>query len=76
MQRLTTMVGDEKATVDVFYTEMLFGTAWARGIIGAGTNYMNIYPVEKVTKGMAERLYPGLITVKVSTSCRSVCLYI
>ena len=36
-----------------FYTELAFGTAGLRGIIGAGTNRMNIYTVRKTTQGLA-----------------------
>ena len=37
----------------VFYTELEFGTAGLRGIIGAGTNRMNQYVVQKATQGLA-----------------------
>ena len=36
-----------------FYTELSFGTAGLRGIIGAGINRMNIYTVRKATQGLA-----------------------
>jgi phosphoglucomutase len=38
---------------DRFYKELEFGTAGMRGIIGAGTNRMNIYTVRKATQGLA-----------------------
>lgn len=44
---------DEKEIEDRFYTELEFGTAGLRGIIGAGTNRMNIYTVRKATQGLA-----------------------
>ena len=39
-----------------FYTELKFGTAGLRGIIGAGTNRMNIYTVRRATQGLADFL--------------------
>ena len=36
-----------------FYTDLEFGTAGLRGVIGAGTNRMNIYTVRKTTQGLA-----------------------
>lgn len=45
---------DEKEIEDRFYKELQFGTGGLRGIIGAGTNRMNIYTVGKATQGLAE----------------------
>ena len=45
---------DEKEIEDRFYRELEFGTGGLRGIIGAGTNRMNIYTVRKATQGLAE----------------------
>ncbi|MEG0013793.1 MAG: phospho-sugar mutase [Cellulosilyticaceae bacterium] len=45
--------GDEKEIEDRFYRELEFGTAGLRGVIGAGTNRMNIYIVRKATQGLA-----------------------
>ncbi len=45
--------GDEKEIEERFYTELEFGTAGLRGVIGAGTNRMNIYTVRKATQGLA-----------------------
>ena len=53
---LAAMEDDEKAIEDAFYTELSFGTAGLRGIIGAGTNRMNIYTVAKATQGLADYL--------------------
>lgn len=39
---------------DRFYRELEFGTAGLRGVIGAGTNRMNVYTVKKATQGLAE----------------------
>ena len=41
------------AVFDRFYTDLEFGTAGLRGVIGAGTNRMNIYTVRKATQGLA-----------------------
>ncbi len=40
------IAGNEKEIEDRFYTELEFGTAGLRGVIGAGTNRMNIYRTE------------------------------
>lgn len=50
---LKTIAGDEKEIEERFYRELDFGTAGLRGIIGAGTNRMNIYTVRKTTQGLA-----------------------
>ena len=44
---------DEKEIEDRFYKELEFGTGGLRGIMGAGTNRMNIYTVRKATQGLA-----------------------
>ena len=44
---------DENEIRERFYTELSFGTAGLRGIIGAGINRMNIYTVRKATQGLA-----------------------
>ncbi len=44
---------DEKEVEDRFYKELEFGTGGLRGVIGAGTNRMNIYTVRKATQGLA-----------------------
>lgn len=44
---------DENEIKERFYKELEFGTAGLRGIIGAGTNRMNIYTVRKATQGLA-----------------------
>lgn len=50
---LKAIAGDEKEIEERFYRELDFGTAGLRGIIGAGTNRMNIYTVRKTTQGLA-----------------------
>ena len=44
---------DEKEKEDAFYRDLEFGTGGLRGVIGAGTNRMNIYTVSKATQGFA-----------------------
>ncbi|MDE6210239.1 MAG: phospho-sugar mutase [Lachnospiraceae bacterium] len=50
---LKSIENDEKEIEDRFYTELAFGTAGLRGVIGAGVNRMNIYTVRKATQGLA-----------------------
>lgn len=52
-EELRQIVGDEKEIEERFYTELEFGTAGLRGIIGAGCNRMNEYTVRKATQGLA-----------------------
>ncbi|MCR5808039.1 MAG: phospho-sugar mutase [Clostridiales bacterium] len=47
---------DEKTREESFYTELEFGTAGLRGIIGAGTNRMNRYVVRRASRGLAEAI--------------------
>ncbi len=52
-KELQGIAGDEKEMEERFYMDLEFGTAGLRGIIGAGTNRMNIYTVRKATQGLA-----------------------
>jgi len=52
-QELLAIRNDEKEIEDRFYKELAFGTGGLRGVIGAGTNRMNIYTVRKATQGLA-----------------------
>ena len=54
LKELRTM--DEKQQEDAFYRDLSFGTGGLRGVIGAGTNRMNIYTVAKATQGLANYL--------------------
>ena len=47
---------DEKQQEDAFYRDLSFGTGGLRGVIGAGTNRMNVYTVAKATQGLANYL--------------------
>ncbi|AGF54844.1 phosphoglucomutase [Clostridium saccharoperbutylacetonicum] len=49
-------ISDEKEIEDRFYQDLDFGTGGLRGIIGAGSNRMNIYTVAKATQGFADYL--------------------
>ena len=50
---LRAIADNEKEIEDRFYKELEFGTGGLRGVIGAGTNRMNIYTVRKATQGLA-----------------------
>mgnify|MGYP002270082275 CR=1 FL=1 len=50
---LSAIAGDEKEIEDRFYRQLEFGTGGLRGVIGAGTNRMNIYTVRQATQGLA-----------------------
>ena len=50
---LKSIAGDEKEIEDRFYKDLEFGTGGLRGVIGNGTNRMNVYIVRKATQGLA-----------------------
>ncbi|MDO4307184.1 MAG: phospho-sugar mutase [Eubacteriales bacterium] len=50
---LKALEGNEKEIEDRFYRQLEFGTGGLRGVIGAGTNRMNIYTVRQATQGLA-----------------------
>ncbi len=52
-KELEAIKDDEKEIKERFYAELEFGTAGLRGVIGAGTNRMNMYTVRKATQGLA-----------------------
>ena len=56
VKELTALRGDEKEIEDRFYTELSFGTAGMRGVLGMGSNRMNVYNVRRLTAGMADHL--------------------
>ncbi|MBQ6509260.1 MAG: phospho-sugar mutase [Flexilinea sp.] len=49
-------VKDEKDIYERFYRDLEFGTGGLRGVLGAGTNRMNIYVIRKVTQGLCDYL--------------------
>ena len=51
---LESVKGDDEAILDRFYKNLEFGTAGLRGVIGAGTNRMNVYTVNQATQGLAD----------------------
>jgi phosphoglucomutase len=53
---LESIKGDDEAILDRFYKNLEFGTAGLRGVIGAGTNRMNVYTVNQATQGLADYL--------------------
>ena len=54
IQELKSIAGDEREIEDRFYTELSFGTAGMRGVLGAGLNRMNQYNVRRATAALAE----------------------
>ena len=52
-QELTAIRGEEEKIQDAFYRDLAFGTGGLRGVIGAGTNRMNVYTVAKASQGLA-----------------------
>ena len=53
-QELRDLAGNEAEIEDRFYRNLKFGTGGLRGVIGAGTNRMNIYTVRQATQGLAD----------------------
>lgn len=52
-EELKSIEGNDEAISDAFYKNLEFGTGGLRGVIGAGTNRMNVYTVGKATQGLA-----------------------
>ena len=66
---------DEKEIEDRFYKELEFGTGGLRGIIGAGTNRMNVYTVGKATQGFADFIndtYKGEKAIAIAYDSRNM----
>ncbi|GAB7055728.1 MULTISPECIES: phospho-sugar mutase [unclassified Paenibacillus] len=55
-EELRSISGDPKEVEDRFYRDLEFGTGGLRGVIGAGTNRMNVYTVARATQGLARFL--------------------
>jgi phosphoglucomutase len=66
---------DEKKVVDAFYQDLEFGTGGLRGIMGAGTNRMNIYTLGMATQGLANYIIKQCgstgIKVAIAHDCRN-----
>ena len=56
VQELQSIAGDEKEIEDRFYTALAFGTGGLRGVLGMGTNRMNVYNIRRATMGLAHYL--------------------
>jgi len=67
--------GDEKKLVDAFYQDLEFGTGGLRGIMGAGTNRMNIYTLGMATQGLSNYIIKQTgntgIKVAIAYDCRN-----
>jgi len=66
---------DEKEIEDRFYKDLEFGTGGLRGVMGAGTNRMNIHTIGKATQGLADYLnsrYKGDISVSIAYDSRNM----
>lgn len=56
IEELAQIMDNEKEIYERFYTDLAFGTAGLRGVIGAGTNRMNLYTVRRATQGICSFL--------------------
>lgn len=56
IRELQAIRGQEEQIADRFYRDLAFGTGGLRGVIGAGTNRMNLYTVRRATQGLADYL--------------------
>lgn len=54
VQELSAIAGDAAQIEDRFYKGLEFGTAGMRGVLGYGTNRMNVYNVRRATQGLAD----------------------
>ena len=74
-QELESIANDEKEIEDRFFKQLEFGTGGMRGVIGAGTNRLNIYTVRRATQGLANYILqsddykPGM-GVAIAHDCR------
>lgn len=65
---LAAIAGDIEAINDRFYRSLEFGTGGLRGVIGAGTNRINIYTVRQATQGIADWLNADYASSRVAIS--------
>ena len=63
---LVSLAKDDDAVTDRFYRDLEFGTGGLRGVIGAGTNRMNIYTIRRATQGLADYLNASPLPKKVA----------
>lgn len=75
---LESIKNNEDEIYDRFYTALKFGTAGLRGIIGAGTNRMNIYVVRQATQGLANYVLKStarvLLLFLTTAELKQICL--
>ena len=65
---LAAVQGDEAAVTDRFYRDLAFGTGGLRGVIGAGSNRMNIYTIRRATQGLADYINAEGLPKKVAVA--------
>lgn len=73
-QELVSVSGDEKELEDRFYKDLAFGTGGLRGVMGAGSNRMNVYTVGRATLGLANYLkdhFPAGASVAIAYDTRN-----
>lgn len=73
-QELVSVSGDEKELEDRFYKDLAFGTGGLRGIMGAGSNRMNVYTVGRATLGLVNYLkdhFPAGASVAIAYDTRN-----
>ena len=63
---LSSVKNDSDAVADRFYRDLEFGTGGLRGVLGAGTNRMNIYTIRRATQGLADYLNASTLPKKVA----------
>ena len=71
---LESVANDEEAKNDRFYRDLEFGTGGLRGVIGAGTNRLNVYTVKKATQGLADYILTGGVGTDAEGVCPDSCL--
>ena len=73
-EELRGMAGDEARIEDAFYRDLEFGTGGLRGVLGAGTNRMNVYTVARAAQGLADyvikRFAPEARSIAISYDSR------
>jgi len=74
-QELLSIAGNDKEIEDRFFKELEFGTGGMRGVLGAGSNRLNIYTVRKATQGLANYIlasdaYKPHMGVAIAHDCR------
>ena len=69
------LANDEKEVIDAFYKDLEFGTGGLRGVMGVGTNRMNIYTVGMATQGLANYIKKQCgdkdIRIAIAHDCRN-----